>query len=744
MKNVLKRYSAILMALVMCVGVIFAINVPVRAAGGSYVKVTEAPADWSGDYLIVYEAGNVAFDGSRTTMDAVSNTQPVTITNNEIEATDAMKAIQFTITKSGSNYIIQSKSGYYIGQTSNANGLLSNKTTQYNNTISLNSSDKSVNLISGGAYLRYNAAANQLRFRYYRSSSYTGQKAIHLYKYVEEGAVECEHVNTTTTTEPAGKTTEGKITVTCDDCGATVSTTPIPALRCTVTYNVPEGSIAGEEKVLEVTLPEPDALPEEYAGKYEFAGWAEEKVDLTNDAPALRQAGDEVTLEDDTTFYAVYQYSEKSDIEVPVSNSYVEKDIGDIAATDEVIVTMTDSEGTVYALANNNGASTAPTAIVVTLTNNEITAADDTIKWNVGVDPNGYVFYPNGVTDKWLYCTSANNGVRVGTNDNKVFAIDATSGYLTNNATSRYLGIYLTNPDWRCYTSVNTNIQDQTLAFYAKSASDGTVRYYTSTPTKVVQGASVDVGSDLTMNFYVDDTRLTNPTMTFAIGSEAEGEHVEYNDGGFFAFEGVPPHCMAETITAKLYEDGELAATIEYSVKENIQDLLNGGALTADQKQFVSNMLHYGDAAQNYKGNNDVLATEGVDKLLAATTELPAKSDVAISGTVTDVAYFKSANVWFDNVNKLIVKFNELPENAKLLVNGTEVSFDGVSYMTDGILASDFDKIYNFTIANEQGEELQTLTYSVNSYVYAKKGSATMQELVTALYNYGLYAEKLV
>ena len=64
--------------------------------------------------------------------------------------------------------------------------------------------------------------------------------------------------------------------------------------------------------------------------------------------------------------------------------------------------------------------------------------------------------------------------------------------------------------------------------------------------------------------------------------------------------------------------------------------------------------------------------------------------------------------------------------------------------MTEGILASDFDKIYNFTIANEQGDELQTLTYSVNSYVYAKRESAAMKELATALYNYGLYAEKLV
>jgi fructose-1,6-bisphosphatase/inositol monophosphatase family enzyme len=45
----------------------------------SYVKVTSAPADWAGDYLIVYEAGNVAFNGALETLDAVENTIAVTI-----------------------------------------------------------------------------------------------------------------------------------------------------------------------------------------------------------------------------------------------------------------------------------------------------------------------------------------------------------------------------------------------------------------------------------------------------------------------------------------------------------------------------------------------------------------------------------------------------------------------------------------------------------------------------------------
>ncbi len=147
----------------------------------TYEKVTSAPSDWSGEYLIVYEGGNVAFNGNLSSLDAVSNTQNVTITNNQIKLDSKYS---FTITKSGTNYTIKSASGYYIGQTSNANGLKSSTSTTYSHTISLNTNDKTVNLVSGGAYLRYNSASDQKRFRYYKSTSYTGQKAICLYKKV--------------------------------------------------------------------------------------------------------------------------------------------------------------------------------------------------------------------------------------------------------------------------------------------------------------------------------------------------------------------------------------------------------------------------------------------------------------------------------------------------------------------------------------------------------------------------------
>ena len=150
---------------------------------GGYVKVTTAQSDWSGEYLIVYEAGNKAFNGSLTDLDVTGNTISVSISNNTIASTSTTNASRFIIAKSGNNYTIQSASGYYIGQTSNANGLSTSTTQAYTNAISYNSSNACVDIVgSGGAYLRYNANTGQERFRYFKSGTYTSQKAIQLYK----------------------------------------------------------------------------------------------------------------------------------------------------------------------------------------------------------------------------------------------------------------------------------------------------------------------------------------------------------------------------------------------------------------------------------------------------------------------------------------------------------------------------------------------------------------------------------
>ncbi len=241
MKHDLKRLTSLLLAVLMAVSMVPAFSIGVIAAESTYTKVTTAPADWSGTYLIVYEAkendlnGDKAFNGSIDSLDVTSNTVDVDISDNkilsELSVTD-LSQVEFTIAKVEGGYSIKSDSGIYIGRSADANELDESATKAYVNTISL-AADGTVNIIgAGGAYLRYNSASNQRRFRYYKSSTYTDQNDIALYKLDTTGETGGEESGTTCTHEYSVDYTkstvkclsEGNIVEVCGLCGAEKAT----------------------------------------------------------------------------------------------------------------------------------------------------------------------------------------------------------------------------------------------------------------------------------------------------------------------------------------------------------------------------------------------------------------------------------------------------------------------------------------------------------------------------------------
>ena len=153
-----------------------------------YKKVTSTDGLTSGTYLIVYDEGSIAFNGSLETLDAAGNTIEVVINNNEIKGSETIDAATFTIDINEEGSTIKSASGYYIGRQDDSNGLLSSTETKYANTLTIDNDGNANILSSGGAYLRYNATSGQERFRYFRSTTYTSQKAIQLYKLVSQEA----------------------------------------------------------------------------------------------------------------------------------------------------------------------------------------------------------------------------------------------------------------------------------------------------------------------------------------------------------------------------------------------------------------------------------------------------------------------------------------------------------------------------------------------------------------------------
>lgn len=177
----------------------------------TYVKVTSTDDVTSGNYLIVYEGSNVAFDGSRTQLDAAHNHKSVDINNGAITTSDA---IYFTYDDDAKT--LKSASGFYIGKTANSNGMDVNASTQYTNTIEIDDSGNAIITASGNCTLRFNSSSgdNNDRFRYYKS----GQQAIQLYKEFDPNKVIAP-----TFTPAAGTYTEVQnVEINCATDGATI------------------------------------------------------------------------------------------------------------------------------------------------------------------------------------------------------------------------------------------------------------------------------------------------------------------------------------------------------------------------------------------------------------------------------------------------------------------------------------------------------------------------------------------
>ncbi len=189
----MKKFISLLLLATLAIGVGWA---------GNYVKVTKTSDVTAGIYLIVYEDGSLAFDGSRETLDAESNTQSVTITDGTITSNATVNAFAFTIAVKTGGFSIKSASGRYIGQTGNSNGLKDSDTDEFTNDITIDESGNA-NIVSSSAYLRYNKTSGQTRFRYFKSSSYTNQQAIQLYKLDEASTAP----NATVTFNPADGST---------------------------------------------------------------------------------------------------------------------------------------------------------------------------------------------------------------------------------------------------------------------------------------------------------------------------------------------------------------------------------------------------------------------------------------------------------------------------------------------------------------------------------------------------------
>ncbi len=216
---------------------------------GDYVKVTEEPEDWSGEYLIVYEDEVLVFDGSLSTLDATYNYQEIDMYDYTFDGEES-DPYRFIIEKVTGGYTIQSASGVYIGRTDNTNGITQGAASV--NTIFMDTSGAAHIKGSGGAILRFNKTSGQMRFRYYKSSTYTNQQPIHLYKKDGTG-------NTVVYTSSIAPTHEHSFTNYSYNNDATCTADGTETAKCahceTTHTRIAAGTVLGHNHVPTVTQP---------------------------------------------------------------------------------------------------------------------------------------------------------------------------------------------------------------------------------------------------------------------------------------------------------------------------------------------------------------------------------------------------------------------------------------------------------------------------------------------------------
>lgn len=602
----------------------------------------------------------------------------------------------------------------------------------------------------------------------------------------------CLHTNTTPTTVDATCETAGSTTVKCKACGETISTTVIPALghdveskpvsnnngthtysgecntcgetvsgeveNCTleraqdepkytctecgyfytvneytVSFNVPNDVPAVDS--VKVEEGKSTALPSaENYDKYTFVGWTTEEYESNEEKPAtVYEAGKAYTVTANATFYALYSYS--------VGGSTGWNVVTDIATL------ANNSTVTIVAPSKNVAIGTFSSKYFTSVSMAEcselalIKNTDGTYSFKTG--------------DKYLALTADENVLYTNTaiNDQSKWNISISNDVATITSvayTDRTLQYNASNPRFACYESKQTAVAIWALGtgttYYTTGETAQPEPEPTPTPETKIDGASITIGKNITVNYYVTmSEEFAGAEMKFTYADKEEMVKGTPKDGKYVFSLNLGPHRMGDVIKAELiFNETVIACKDNYSIKEYAENKLAAQDSSEELKQLITDMLYYGAEAQKYVNYNvENLVTDIVEEELLVTPSVaePKETDSVFSytsDTQNATQYFVGADVWFGDVNKLVIEI-ATTEDVTLTINEKKVDVESTTIMTEGIIATDFDKVFTFVI--ECNGVTQTLKYSVNSYLFAMQNDSKVGELALALYRYGVSAE---
>ncbi len=274
-----------------------------------------------------------------------------------------------------------------------------------------------------------------------------------------------------------------------------------------------------------------------------------------------------------------------------------------------------------------------------------------------------------------------------------------------------------------------------------------------------ISNVNVTLNEDIVVKFHTDATAGDGTKVVVSFNDKTT--EITENANGVFSFAGVTPQNLNDEMTVTMYAaDGEtqIGETKTFSVQSYLEtclalDYAASGCASEVQytamKELAVDLLNYGAAAQTYVNHDtENLANKNLtpeQQALATETITNVESDKAVEGDM-----WVGAGVRFDYKLGLFFVFKADS------LDGITASFDGVEvtpeeYEVNGTTDKCWVIRYNaFNAVNMNdavtatltvGEDTQTFTYSIASYVVAMRGEEdALANLVNATYAYGYAA----
>ena len=279
----------------------------------------------------------------------------------------------------------------------------------------------------------------------------------------------------------------------------------------TATFHVPEGASAPAaitQTGASITLPAAVAAPASCdAHTYTFAGWVKSAVAYNDTAPAasdILAAGESVTLNANTDFYALYTYS------VAGSGGAAGYYLADSVPTvgNEIIIAFKSGD-TYYALPNANKASGASIAGTEITVSNGCATAIDSVIFNVVSKDGATALESASESGNWIGLNSGNKISCNGWGDTKRigFTAGATEGTYKIEGTSagNNLGRGLVAYNGTSFRSDDNGGDDLYIFVYNEGGSGGSATYYTTDPGSKVLDSSSAYAATCTEDGYTGD-----------------------------------------------------------------------------------------------------------------------------------------------------------------------------------------------------------------------------------------------